>query len=401
MSKFEIRKKTISGLLFLFAMFQMAHAQQVWISLYDGQQIKSLAVSSYSGTINAFQNSQKQFTIADGKSIYITLHEGKMLVNDINGPMGSFSTLSFQGDPEAMIRVKPADPLNEARNYEETVFISVVDGHIQIINQIDAELYIAGVIQAEVGLGKPQEFYKAKAIICRTYLYGHINRHQPEGFHLCDGTHCQAYKGKCSNEAVCSAADATKGIILVGSKDSIPILAAYHSNCGGETESAKNAWQTNMPYLVPVTDPYCATQPNATWEKTVSLDEWFQYIMKKGFKPDPSVLVDFDFQQERRIPDYAINDFKLQTKEIRNDLNLRSTFFSISVVGEQVLLKGRGYGHGVGLCQEGAMEMGRRGFKYGEIISFYYKYVNLVPVSDLRIKIPDFSTNTSIATSRR
>ena len=75
---------------------------------------------------------------------------------------------------------------------------------------------------------------------------------------------------------------------------------------------------------------------------------------------------------------------------IRNDWQLKSTFFSISVEGGNVVFRGRGYGHGVGMCQEGAMEMGRRGFKYGEIINFYYRNVIMMDVNALEIKIPEW-----------
>ena len=67
---------------------------------------------------------------------------------------------------------------------------------------------------------------------------------------------------------------------------------------------------------------------------------------------------------------------------IRSDLNLRSTFFSVFVNGDSVILKGRGYGHGVGLCQEGAMEMASKGFSYRDIISFYYSGVIITDVKN-------------------
>ena len=168
-------------------------------------------------------------------------------------------------------------------------------------------------------------------------------------------------------------------------------MAAYHSNCGGETEAAQNAWQNDLPYLTPVIDPYCTHLPNAGWQKTIPLDDWITYLVKNGFVLNPDVVMDFSFQQLRRTPVYEVNNFTIPVRKIRNDWQLRSSFFSIAVEDDNVVFRGRGYGHGVGLCQEGAMEMGRRGFKYGEIISFYYKYVNLVPESDLQIEVPEFN----------
>jgi len=93
---------------------------------------------------------------------------------------------------------------------------------------------------------------------------------------------------------------------------------------------------------------------------------------KSGYKgniENPSI---FNFHQDSRLTDYKIGSLKIPLRTIREDLNLRSTFFSVFAVGDSIILKGRGYGHGVGLCQEGAMEMAARGFNYKQIIDFYY-----------------------------
>jgi stage II sporulation protein D len=385
-------KKSICTLSVVFLFCITANARPVRISLYNNSLVQSIIVSAYNGTLTAFQSGQTLFTVADGKAVYITLYNGKLLVSNIDGFIGAYGKLSIQGaDSSVVVRLKPASPQLESRNYEETVLLRAETDRIRIFNSIDEERYIAGVIEAEVGTGREPEFYKAKAVICRSYLYRHINRHEPEGFHLCDEVHCQAYKGQCRHsELIKSSVFDTKGIILTDREDSQPILATYHSNCGGETESARNAWQNDLPYLIPVADRFCTLQPNARWQKKITLDEWISYLVKNGFKPDPHIVVDFSFQQVHRVPDYTVNDFSLPVKQIRTDWQLRSTFFSVSVEDDSVLLDGKGYGHGVGLCQEGAMEMGRQGYSYGEIISHYYKYVNLVPVSALKIKMPEF-----------
>ena len=350
-----------------------------------------MVVSAYNGSLTVSTDSRAQFVIAAGQVVYATLRDGKIWISGLRGSLGSFEHFTVQGaDSSTIVRLRPVSPQSEARNYEGVVGMSADVDRIQLINQIDEEYYIAGVIEAEVGQGQAGEFYKAKSIICRTYLYGHIDRHENEGFHLCDGVHCQAYKGQCRSRNILPAVAATQSIILTDSKDSKPILAAYHSNCGGETESAQNAWQNNLPYLTPVTDPYCTNFSNADWQKTISLNDWISYLVKNGFNPNPDIVTDFSFQQLRRIPDYSVNNLTIPVRNIRNDWQLRSSFFSIAVEDDHVVFRGRGYGHGVGLCQEGAMEMGRRGFNYGVIISFYYKYVNLVPRSELQIRVPEF-----------
>ena len=378
--------------LLLLLLSSQIYCRPIWISLYHNTQIQSVVVSAYNGPVTISEKDKTILSLETGKAVYISRSGDKLWMSDTDGFIGFYSRLSVSGaDSSIVVRVKPAMPQIESRNYEETVLIYSDIDRLRLINQIDEERYLSGVVEAEVGAGKTGEFYKAKAVICRTYLYGHINRHASEGFHLCDETHCQAYKGQCRHsDLIRTSVFNTRGIILTDRKESKPILAAYHSNCGGETESAKNAWQTDMPYLVPVSDPYCKSQPNARWQTVVSLDEWINCMIKNGFKPDPKTVTDFNFQQLRRIPDYKVNKISIPTKQIRMDMKLRSSFFSVTIDKEKVILDGKGYGHGVGLCQEGAMEMGRRGRKYDEIISFYYKQVNLVPVSSLQIEVPEF-----------
>jgi len=381
-------------LLYLILMFPGGNifARQVWVGLYNSKQIRSVVVSAYNGVLTVSADGDIQYTIASGQAVYASLRNGKIWLNDTHGQIGVYERLTVQGsDSTTVVRLKPVSLQAEARNYEDMVEMSVDVNRILLINRVDEERYIAGVVEAETGQGHAREFYKAKAIICRTYLYGNINKHETEGFHLCDEVHCQAYKGQCrSQNKILPAVTATKNMVIINRKDSKLILAAYHSNCGGETESAQNAWQNNLPYLTPVNDPYCTSLPNALWQKTISLDEWINYLMKNGFKLNPNMVTDFNFQQQNRVTNYQVNNFTMPMRQIRNDWQLRSTYFSISVEDGNVALRGRGYGHGVGLCQEGAMEMGRRGFNYNEIINFYYRNVSLMSVNSLQILVPEF-----------
>jgi len=364
------------------------YGRQIWVSLYNSRQIRNVVVSAYHGPLTISADGDVQYAIADGQAVFAALRDGKIWLSDERGTIGSFEHLTVRGaDSSTVVRLRPISPQVEARNYEDMVSLTVDVDRIQLMNRIDEERYIAGVVEAEAGQGHTREFYKAKAIICRTYLYGNIDRHENEGFHLCDETHCQAYKGQCrSRNMIFPAVTTTKNMIITDLKDSKPILATYHSNCGGETESAQNVWQTNLPYLVPVTDPYCLSSPNARWQKTISLDEWINYMVKNGFTLNPNIVTDFSFQQNRRIATYKVNNFTTPVRQIRADWQLRSTFFSVAVEEGNVVLRGRGYGHGVGLCQEGAIEMGRRGFTYNEIINFYYKNIRIVSeTSNIRI----------------
>jgi stage II sporulation protein D len=128
-------------------------------------------------------------------------------------------------------------------------------------------------------------------------------------------------------------------------------------------------------------DPYCTSSRSATWTKSFSKAAWISYMSKIGYKgsiQDPAV---FNFEQKSRLTNYTSGSFSVPLRTLRADLNLRSTFFSVSVEGDSVILNGKGYGHGVGFCQEGAMAMALKGYRYKDIINFYYSRVT---ISDIK-----------------
>ena len=372
-------KNSLLILIFMLLIGDML-AFPVRVSLFNSRQIRSVVISAWDGDLIVSSSERFHYYIASGQAIYAGLRDGKILLSDANEQLGSFESITVSvADSLSLVRLRPVLPQIDARDYEEMIIITADVDKIHFVNQIDADLYIAGVVEAETGQRQTGEFYKAKGIICRTYLYRNINtRHENEDFHLCDEVHCQAYKGRCkSRNMILAAVKATGNVILTNPRDSEPIVAVYHSNCGGETESSQNVWQSSQPYLVSVADNYCTSSHNAKWQRTVLLDDWIAYLVKNGFiHNSPGGAVDYSFQQRRRMRDYKINNTTIPLNKIRADWQFKSTYFSISLDGGNVIFSGRGYGHGVGLCQEGAMEMGRRGFKYDEIIKFYYKNIN-------------------------
>jgi stage II sporulation protein D len=253
-------------------------------------------------------------------------------------------------------------------------------GKLIFINNSDIEKYISGVVMAEGGNGKNLEYFKTQAIIARTYMYKYFDKHLQDRYNLCDNTHCQAFNGLSSDTLLNKAALETRGLVILD-KDSALIISAFHSNCGGETSTSEDVWLSDQPYLKSVKDPYCITSRNATWRRSLTVCEWENYLRKWGYNGSPDDPSSFNFLQESRVSDYRSGSFKLPLITIRSDLNLRSAFFSVYADGDSIILKGRGYGHGVGLCQEGAMMMAAKGFDYRAIINFYYSGVT---ISDIK-----------------
>ena len=271
------------------------------------------------------------------------------------------------------------------------------DNSINIINCIDLEDYVAGVISAEIGSNAPIEALKAQAVATRTITIKKIinSKHSQDGYDLCNTVHCQVYHGlKNQSPASYRAAMETSGMILLYNNE--PIEAVYSSSCGGVTECAQNLWGSRLDYLQVSIDSYCIIEENLTewqkkhlnWQKefTVSqLQQMFSVSNISSLKAS-SVGENNTSQNSDRIEKITIYSNKTVTIDgqykIREAFNLPSTLFIIHTDNDtaldkltrntKIIFSGNGYGHGVGMCQTGAISRAKEGQSYTEILDFYY-----------------------------
>jgi stage II sporulation protein D len=271
------------------------------------------------------------------------------------------------------------------RTYNGSMVISPAGGSMQVVNRVPLEAYTAGVVQAEAGRGHHREYYKIQAVSCRTYALTNQRKHLLDGFELCDGVHCQVYHGRCRSDSIQKAVDATRSLVLVDQDINI-IHATFHSNCGGETVNAEDLWSKSEPYLRATRDTFCLGAPHATWKKTLSRAEWLGYLKRRhGLDATDTMRLNAVLDYVPQCRDLYLGNTTpgIPLKHVREDLKLRSTYFSVRSEGDKVELAGRGFGHGVGLCQEGAMRMAKAGRSYMDILHHYYTDVHLVELSTL------------------
>ena len=358
----------------------------VRVSLYHAEKLTTFMFTSLSGEYEVQSNGKAIESIIKNEIIHISIVNNKINVKAIGTDFGNFEKIQVVGlSKVTSFRIKPISPSNEARSYEGNLTMKVVDGHLLIVNHVDMESYIAGVVETEGGPKSPLEYYKSQALICRTYALSHIERHSNEGFQLCDGVHCQAYHGMSMNNLdVEIATEETAGQVIVDQNGKL-ITAAFHSNCGGETENSENVWTMPLPYLKSIEEDYCKQGPHSKWERTIPVKEWKSYLKRNGFKGvDLLKPEDFAYRQFSRQYHYKLNGDSIRLRKIRTDWKFKSTYFRIIPVDDELYFKGIGYGHGVGLCQEGAMEMARQGHNYKQIIHHYYKDTKIVLKSMVR-----------------
>jgi len=179
------------------------------------------------------------------------------------------------------------------------------------------------------------------------------------------------------------AVSLTAGDVIVD-KDKRMISASFHSNSGGETINSEDLWNIPTTYLKSVKDTFSNGMRNSNWEHKMPVKEWLSYL-SNNYKLDTDdtskVRVVLNFEQPTRKM-FLVDSIYL--KNIRKDLSLKSTFFSVKKQGDQVIIKGKGYGHGVGLSQEGAVKMVRYGYTAKQVLQYYYKDVELINYEEIK-----------------
>lgn len=357
----------------------------IHIRLFASYNISSLNFIPVSGDYTVYGDSVKLFDADKISFITVSLSGDSVLVQKTNFHK-KFRSLRFVPQSQSSsFKIKTIFPDYKARTYDDELQISSQGKTLRIIVKADIEKYTAGVVMWEVGIKNPQEFNKVKAIACRTYSLGNWRRHEDEGFQLCDEVHCQVFKGKTFSQNIHHAVSETAEYILVDDSARI-VTAAFHSNCGGQTMNSEDVWSKAVSYLRSVIDTFCRHQPNAVWEKKIPKDLWLDYLSAKYNYPSYDSLsgkkVLWFEQFSRKV--YLLNDeYFIPLKFVREDMKLKSTFFTIREQGENVIFSGRGFGHGAGLCQEGAMRMAELGFSYTKILNFYYTDIHLIRFSQL------------------
>lgn len=368
-----------SLVVFLFLYHFTLHAQ-VRIRLFTTARPEYLIFSVDKGEYEMSLPGNEKISLGEGHSILVVRHNDRLAVKLRNEP-------GFYADSAMLKTVSGGSSFslstdgnnNGRRSYTGDLKIVPDLGTILAINYCNIEDYVAGVVQAEAGNGRYREFFMTQAVIARTYMHRNNRRHEHDGYDLCDDTHCQVYYGTATNTLISEAVKATEGLVIVD-KSNVLINPAFHSNCGGETSPAEFVWLAPAPYLKSVKDPYCKGRTNSSWQKTLPGSQWIEALMGIDHEGRTVSIREASFNPGRRTEMYRAGKLSVPLRELRDALGLRSAFFSVSVDGANVILKGKGFGHGVGLCQEGAIVMAGRGFDFRKIIDFYYTGVKIEDV---------------------
>ncbi len=364
-----------------------------------GHKVGKITVTSPSGmkltTQNGSMTLQKSDTIFiefDNSEFKMYLNRDKRIIvkslpiyfTPLNAGLFSFNGMIYRG---SLMLKKDADEL------------------LLPINRLSIEDYLKGVVPAEIGkLDKKKiEASKAQAVAARTYAFAHLNRHSDMGYDLECTVQDQVYRGYLLEDSITNRAiDETRGIVAL--YKNVPIDAKYHSTCGGYTSDNENEWVGSpAPYLRGGFDGegcffkrvYCSKSKHYKWAYEYNKKDFYDMVsknyssLKKVSVEAVSVYVSKKDKYKRvielTIKDKSGKKYSVKGLDIRKLFTfeehlggmLKSRYFEIKEDGGKIVVNGGGFGHGVGMCQYGAMEMAASGKNYKQILTHYYKGIQL------------------------
>ena len=253
------------------------------------------------------------------------------------------------------------------------------NGTLLVVNDLDLEAYLLGVVAAETPADWEMEVLKAQAVASRTYALYQKQNAGRRPYHILATVDSQMYLGKRGErQRAAQAVKETRGMIITFHGEVIP--AFYHASCGGHTEDALVLWGIDEPYLKGVDCDCQNISTYGSWEKRVTMAGIIRALGREGYRLGEVNSVEIGtLTAAGRVKNvlfrHAGGTTSVPAETLRATLgysSLPSIFFEPEIIGREVVLSGRGLGHGVGLCQWGAKEMARTGADYQAILAYYY-----------------------------
>ena len=285
--------------------------------------------------------------------------------------------------------------ISNAKSQTPSITVHLVRENIT--RTVAFEDYVRGVVAAEGSMETEPEALRALAIAVRTYALKNLGRHARDGYDFCNSTHCERYRPADLDSAgyvsplILEAVEATRGEILRDENNELAD-SYFSASCGGATANIGTLWGGKAPpYLRGVRDESCANEAHSSWTDTIS-----QAQLHKALQTDPRTNIGerlvnvnvlrrdasgraelISIEGNRRVTVRGW-DFKIIVGRALGWNRLKSSRFEIARSGSNFIFRGSGFGHGLGLCQEGAHVMAERGASYRQILAKYFPSTRVV-----------------------
>ena len=272
-------------------------------------------------------------------------------------------------------------------NKASSQMINVYNTETEKLMQLEMETYIAGVVAAEMPASFELDALKAQAVAARTFALKRMNvpNSNVKALHSdaqisTSPTTCQAWISDDEqrerwgkdytkwHQKIIQAVTETAGEVLC--YDGVLIDPVYHASCGGgATESAEYVWGNAKPYLVSVPCNHPADQHSGV---TMAISQ-AELMEKLDLQSNAVNVIAEERTPSNRLKTMLVGDNTIRGSELRNALGLKSTLIDWLIIGDQMIVTTNGYGHGAGMCQNGANYYAQLGYNYQQILQHYYR----------------------------
>lgn len=248
-----------------------------------------------------------------------------------------------------------------------------------LINRVDLEEYVKGVVPAEVNSTWHPEMLKVQAVATRTYAMYQRMLNSTRAYDVAAGIQDQVYRGRQGIDArVIAAVESTRGMVVT--YQGAPIYAAFSSTAAGQTEDAMTVWSKDLPYLKGVECPFDIESPYYQWSASVKIETLEKNLRQQGFSVGKiSAIGPQSYSRAGRVATLRVmhsnGELVIRGEDLRKAVGytiVPSTQFMVLSLGQDLVLSGYGAGHAVGLCQWGAKELAELGYSFSSILSYYY-----------------------------
>ncbi len=358
-----IRRLVLGSLLLLIA--ASASARDVRVQLYSVLPPSKLSIVPISATLRLCAKckptqSRTELTFrADGSGLLIDQQKS--------------AAAYVEGDYE--IRT----PTSAAIRLRAQLRITARRNQLIVVATMPLDDYVTAVLTGEASTMTSAESLKAMAVAARTYAIRFSDRHKLEDFDLCSSSHCQAANFALPDDRIRDAVEATSGELLwyKGS----PAASYYTRNCGGRSEDVHAIWpDIHASYLLGHPDRYCGGSDDSTWEATITQQEIAHVLALLPHAPRSVRTIRIvEHTSTGRARTLHLDSYPVDAQTFRFAVGrflgwnrIRSDQYEVQELTAGFRFVGRGAGHGVGMCQRGALRMGEQGKTYLEILAYYY-----------------------------
>ncbi|MBN1870326.1 MAG: SpoIID/LytB domain-containing protein [Candidatus Omnitrophica bacterium] len=278
------------------------------------------------------------------------------------------------------------------RQYRDQIDILLTkENKLLVINMLDLESYVKGVLYHEVPHRWPMNALKAQAVATRTYALYQTKERKGQLYDVVSSVYSQVYGGRSAERHRTNlAVDRTRFEVLMYNGKVLP--AYFHSNCGGHTEDAAELWKHDLPPLKGVSCGFCEGLPSYRWKKNFRSKDVQDLLNKNGYSvgsiKEISVIDRTNSGRVRKLKIIG-RDGKSATitgtkfRQILGSDTVKSNLFDVEMKGYYFDVIGHGWGHGVGMCQWGAYQMAKNRYQYASILEHYYPGAKIVKISEL------------------